>query len=135
MAYDEKTAERVRRALSAQKSLVEKKMMGGLCFMVLGNMCCGVTGTSVMVRVGREGYEPALAKPHVRPLEFAGRRPSGFVLVDPPGHRTAAALAAWVKRGVDFAAALPAKNAKAKKIATKKRTAKKGAAPRRARTG
>ena len=94
MAYDEKTAERVRRALSAQKGLVEKKMMGGLCFMVRGNMCCGVTGTSVMVRVGREEYEPALARPHVRPLEFAGCRPSGFVLVDPDGYRTAAALAA-----------------------------------------
>jgi TfoX/Sxy family transcriptional regulator of competence genes len=106
MAYDEKTAERVRRALSGRRDVVERKMMGGLCFMVSGSMCCGVTGSALMVRVGREAYLRMLAEPHVRPLEFAGRRPTGFVLVDPEGYRTHPALATWIQRGIDFVATL-----------------------------
>ena len=106
MAYDEKTAERVRRALSGRRDVVERKMMGGLCFMVSGRMCCGVTGSALMVRVGREAYQRMLTEPHVRPLEFAGRRPTGFVLVDPEGYRTGPALATWIQRGIDFAATL-----------------------------
>ncbi len=109
MAYDEKTAERVRRVLSGRRELVEKKMMGGICFMVSGNMCCGVTGSALMVRVGRDAYQRMLAQPHVRPMEFAGRRPTGFVLVDPAGYRTERAFAAWVQRGIDFVSTLPAK--------------------------
>jgi hypothetical protein len=119
MAYDETVAERVRRALAGRRGVVEKKMMGGLCFMVSGNMCCGVTGSAVLIRVGREGYREALAKPHVRPLEFAGRRASGFVLVDPDGHRGDKALAAWIERGLAVVAALP------RKTAAKKQTVKK----------
>src|SRR5258708_1449884 len=84
-------------------------MMGGLCFMLSGTMCCGVSGAALMVRVGPGAYQRMLARPHVRPLEFAGRRPTGFVLVDPDGYRSEAALAAWVKRGLDFAATLPKK--------------------------
>lgn len=114
MAYDEKTAERVRRLLARRRGLAEKKMMGAMCFLVDGSMCCGVTGSALMVRVGREAYERTLAEPHVRPLEFAGRRAGGFVLVDPAGHRTDDALAAWVRRGVDFASTLPAKKPAAK---------------------
>lgn len=109
MAFDLATAEEVRRLLSDRKDLVERKMMGGLCFMLGGNMCCGVRGSSVMVRVGSDAYSSALAGPHVRPLEFAGRRPRGFVVVDPEGWSSPGALAAWVQRGVDFVAALPAK--------------------------
>jgi len=112
MAYDEATAERVRQVLSGRRDLVEKKMMGGICFMVSGSMCCGVTGSALMVRVGREAYQRMLTEPHVRPMEFAGRRPTGFVLVDPPGYRTDPALARWIQRGIDFVATLPAKAAK-----------------------
>ena len=114
MAYEEKAAERVRAALSGQRGLVERKMMGGICFMLGGNMCCGVSGSALMVRVGREAYQQMLAQPHVRPMEFAGRRPTGFVFVDPEGHRSNAALATWVQRGVDFAATLPEKKPAAK---------------------
>jgi TfoX/Sxy family transcriptional regulator of competence genes len=114
MAYDEATAERVRRALAGRRDLVEKKMMGGICFMVSGSMCCGVTGSALMVRVGREAYQRMLAEPHVRPMEFAGRRPTGFVLVDPQGYRTDPALATWIQRGIDFVATLPAKEPTAK---------------------
>lgn len=107
MAYDEKLAARIRTALAGQPGVTERKMMGGLCFMRAGNMCCGVTGDALMVRVGQDGYAAALAKPHVRPLEFAGRRPGGFVLVDPAGF--ARSFAKWLQTGIDVAQALPQK--------------------------
>jgi TfoX/Sxy family transcriptional regulator of competence genes len=109
VAYDEGMAERVRSVLAARRDVVEKKMMGGICFMVNGSMCCGVSASSLMVRVGRDAYPRMLAEPHVRPLEFAGRRPAGFVLVDRAGCRTDAALATWIRRGVEFVSTLPAK--------------------------
>jgi TfoX/Sxy family transcriptional regulator of competence genes len=109
MAYDEKTAERVRRILSPQPDVIEKKMFGGLCFMVRGSMCCGLTGAGFMVRVGREAYERTLAQPHARPMEFTGRPLAGFVYVDPSGYRTDTALAKWVQKGIDFVSTLPPK--------------------------
>ena len=109
MAYDLAMAERVRRLLSVRTDVTERKMMGGICFMLAGNMCCGVTGAALMVRVGRDAHASALAEPHVRPLAFGGRAPSGFVVVDPEGWPTPAAFAAWVQRGVDFVVTLPAK--------------------------
>ena len=115
MAYDEKAAERVRRALAGRRSLVEKKMMGGVCFMLHGNMCAGISQSALLVRVGRDAYERTLTLAHVRPLEFAGRRPNGFVLVDPPGYRTEAMLKKWLLRGIDFAESLPRKSPKPKK--------------------
>jgi TfoX/Sxy family transcriptional regulator of competence genes len=110
MSYDERVAERVRRVLAGQRNVVEKRMVGGLSFMVNGIMCCGVTGTALMVRVGPQARERALARPHVRPMIFAGRQLAGFVCVDPEGYRTDAALAAWVHRGIDFLSTLPAKS-------------------------
>src|SRR3989442_15755085 len=85
MGYDERVAERVRRVLAGQRNVVEKRMVGGLSFMVNGSMCCGVTGNALMVRVGPEGLAGALARPHVRPMAFAGRPLAGFVCVDPGG--------------------------------------------------
>lgn len=110
VAFDEKLAIRIRAALAGRRNLVERKMMGGLCFMVGGTMCCGATGAALMVRVGKDGYDEALNQPHVRPLEFGGRRPSGFVLVDPPGHRTERMLKGWIERGIDVAVRLPKKS-------------------------
>ncbi|SHI01523.1 TfoX/Sxy family protein [Marivita hallyeonensis] len=110
MAYDEEVAARVRNALSDLGDLREQKMMGALCFMVGDHMCCGVTGDALMVRVGRDDYEVALTKDYVRPMEMAGgRRPRGFVLVDPPGIETEEALARWIGRSRDFVSTLPAK--------------------------
>jgi TfoX/Sxy family transcriptional regulator of competence genes len=111
MGYDERVAERVRNVLAGERHVVEKRMVGGLSFMVNGSMCCGVTGTALMVRVGAEGRERALARPHVRPMVFAGRQLAGFVCVDPEGYRTDKSLAAWVHQGIDFASTLPAKSA------------------------
>lgn len=109
MGYDLKTAERVRGILSSRGDVVEKKMVGGLSFSVKGAMCCGVTSTGLMVRVGADARDQVLVEPHVRPMEFAGRQLAGFVCVEPPGFRTDRQLAAWVQRGIDFAASLPAK--------------------------
>src|SRR5438445_9792150 len=109
MGYDEKTAERVRQILSGRRDVVEKRMIGGLSFMVDGSLCCGVTSEGLMVRVGPDGGEGTLAQAHVRSMEFGGRPLAGFVLVDPEGYQDEAALAAWVQWGVDFALTLPAK--------------------------
>jgi TfoX/Sxy family transcriptional regulator of competence genes len=109
VSYDPEAAGRVRRLLSGRDDVAEKKMVGGLSFLVNGNMCCGVTGTALMVRVGGGSREQALDEPHVRPMEFAGRALSGFVCVDPAGFAADDALASWVQRGLDFVSGLPAK--------------------------
>ena len=109
MAYDEETAERVRKFLSGRRDVVEKKMMGGLSFMVKGRMCCSVSGRGgLLIRVGSDRYETMLSEPHVRPAEMAGRTMTGFVRVDREGYLTEAALRDWLQRGIDFAATIPA---------------------------
>lgn len=84
-------------------------MVGGLSFLVNGNMCCGITGTALMVRVGAERREQALREPHVRPMQLAGRALSGFICVEPAGFASEDALAKWVQRGLGFTSGLPAK--------------------------
>ncbi len=103
MSYDEKLAARVRSILSTRDDVVEKKMFGGLCFMVNGSMCCGLTKSEFMVRVGPDAYEDALAQPHARPMDFTGRPLKGMVYVGPEGLRTHLGLAEWVRRGLAFA--------------------------------
>jgi TfoX/Sxy family transcriptional regulator of competence genes len=102
MSYDEKLAARIRAVLAPRGDVVEKKMFGGLCFMVNGAMCCGLTKSDFMVRVGPEGYEDALAQPHARPMDFTGRPLKGMVYVAPEGLRSSAMLARWVGRGLAF---------------------------------
>jgi hypothetical protein len=106
MGYDEKTAGRVRRILSGRRDVVEKRMVGGLSFIVNGRMCCGVTSSALMVRLGPEACARALSQPYVRPMEFAGRRLAGFVYIEPGGYRTDAALAKWIQRAIDFVSTL-----------------------------
>jgi hypothetical protein len=127
MAYDEQTAERVRRMFAGQQDVVEKKMMGGLCFMVGGAMCCSVSGRGgLMIRVGPQAHEQTLRKPHVTPMEMRGRVMTGFVRVAPDGYRTDAAFRKWVERGLDYVATRPAKSAAGKKrAAPPKRSRKK----------
>lgn len=109
MSYDPEAAGRVRRLLSDRADVMEKSMVGGLSFLVSGNMCCGITGTALMVRVGADGREQALREPHARPMQFAGRALSGFICVEPAGFAADDALARWVQRGLDFVSGLPAK--------------------------
>lgn len=109
MPHDEKTAERVRNLLLARHDIVEKKLMGGLCFMVKGTMCCSVSGRGgLLIRVGSLARERMLVEPHVRPMEMGGRTVTGFVRVMPEGYRTEASLRKWIQRGLDFAASLSA---------------------------
>jgi hypothetical protein len=116
VAYDEKTAERVRSLLTSRSDVVEKKLMGGLCFMVKDAMCCSVSSRGgLLVRVGAEARERMLGDPHVRPMELAGRTVSGFVRVMPEGYRTEAALRKWIQRGVDFVEKLSAKQSPRKR--------------------
>ncbi|HEX6202443.1 MAG TPA: TfoX/Sxy family protein [Thermoanaerobaculia bacterium] len=109
MAHSEVLAARVRRALAGHPGLAEKRMFGGLCFLLRGNMCCGVVGDELMVRVGPEEHRAALALPHAREMDFTGRPLRGFVYVSPAGIAADAELAAWVERGARFAESLPAK--------------------------
>jgi hypothetical protein len=105
VSYDERLAQRIRTCLAGRADVVEKKMFGGLCFMVGGAMCCGLTKTDFMVRVGPDQYDDALAQPHARPMDFTGRPLKGMVYVSPEGIRTEAALARWVRRGLAFLSA------------------------------
>jgi TfoX/Sxy family transcriptional regulator of competence genes len=109
LSYDAEAAERVRQLLSSRDDVVEKRMVGGLSFLINGNLCCGITGTALMVRVGAEGREQALREPHVRPMQFAGRALSSFVCVEPAGFASDNALARWAQRGLGFVSGLPVK--------------------------
>jgi TfoX N-terminal domain len=101
MAYDETTAERIRKVLSKRADVVEKKMMGGLCFLVTGGMCCSVSGKGgLLVRIDPGVQTAILREPHVRPMEMGARTMKGFLRVAPEGYRTDAALRTWVMRGI-----------------------------------
>jgi TfoX/Sxy family transcriptional regulator of competence genes len=113
MPCDFRAADGVRVLLSDRHDVVERKMMGGLVFMVGGNMCVVVSGRGgLLVRVGPDVQVRVLKEPHVTPMTMAGRPMTGFVRVAPEGYRTAAALRKWVKRGLDHVETLPAKPAK-----------------------
>jgi TfoX/Sxy family transcriptional regulator of competence genes len=109
MAYDEKLAERVREVLKRRRGVSEKKMFGGLAFLVNGHMACGVQGDDLMVRVGPDDYDAALMKTGARPMDFTGRPLKGMVYVDPRGHRRAPSLRAWVEKGLSYVRSLPPK--------------------------
>jgi TfoX/Sxy family transcriptional regulator of competence genes len=113
VSFDPEAAARVRRFLSGRGDVMERKMVGGLSFLINGNMCCGVTGTALMVRVGADGREQALLEPHVQPMLFGDRVLSGFICVEPAGYAADDAVASWVERGLDFVAGLPAKHVRA----------------------
>lgn len=109
MAYDEALAERVRRAIGRKRGVTERKMFGGLAFMLRGNMFVGVLERSLMARVGPQNYERALTSRGARQMDFTGTPMRGYVFVDELGMKTAADLKRWVVICVDFASSLPAK--------------------------
>ena len=108
MAYDENLADRVRTILEVEPSLSERKMFGGLAFMVDGHMCCGIVGSDLMLRLGPAGAEAALALSHVRSMDFTGRLMTSMVYVAPEGLR-GVALRRWVEKATAFARTLPPK--------------------------
>ena len=109
MAYDETLAARIRAVLRDDDRVTERKMFGGIAFMLGGNMACGVIKEDLMVRVGPDAHDEALAEPHVRPMDFAGKPMRGMVYVDAQGPASEADLERWVRAGASFAATLPAK--------------------------
>ena len=109
MPYDRSLAERIRGELDQLPGLQEKKMFGGVGFLMQGNMACGVHGEDLIVRVGPGCYEEALSRPHTRPFDMTGRPMSGWVMVAPKGCESDRDLSNWVRQGVEYARSLPAK--------------------------
>lgn len=110
MAFSESIARRVRQALQGLEGLSERRMFGGVAFMLNGHMCCGVNKEDVVLRLGEEGAAQALAQPHARVMDFTGRPMKGMVYVSPEGLRSQADLQAWVERAVAFVQSLPPKS-------------------------
>ena len=109
MAYNEETVLRVRDLLAGEPGVSEKRMFGGLSFMLSGNMACGVLNDDLVVRVGPDGHDDAMAQPHARAMDFTGRRMKGMVYVGPAGFESPDGLKGWVDRGLRFARSLPPK--------------------------
>ena len=112
MAYDEGLAERIRELLQDRRGIGERKMFGGIAFMCRGHMFVGIVGDALMARVGPVRYQEALARPHVREMDFTGKPMKGYVFVDPPGLEGDDDLGEWIERGLAFVGTLPAKGAR-----------------------
>lgn len=108
MAYDEQLAARVRALLADRADVSERKMFGGLTFMLRGHMCCGVNGDELIVRLDPEREDEALARPHARPMDLTGRPMRGFITVQPDGLQ-GSRLNLWVQEAVARAESLPPK--------------------------
>jgi len=109
VAYDEELATRVREILEEQADVDERKMFGGLAFMVHGHMCCGVIGDDLVLRLGADAAEKALSGRHVRPMDFTGRPMKGYVYVAKQGVRSEAQLRKNLAAALAFVATLPPK--------------------------
>src|SRR3954451_24793659 len=110
MAYDEDLADRIRELLGPHKGVEEKRMFGGLAFLINGNMSVAVNGRGgLMVRVPPDETQKLLARDHVEPMVMAGRETRGWLRVSRDGVKTKRQLQSWVTRGVDYASSLPPK--------------------------
>ena len=109
MPYDEFLSIRIRASLGPLPNLVEKKMFGGACFLVNGNMACGVYKDDLIVRVGVDKYQEALALPHTKLFDITGKALKGWVMVEPEGCATESDLKNWVEQGLAYAQSLPPK--------------------------
>lgn len=109
MAYDEELADRIRQVTSGVPGISERKMFGGIAFMVSGNMACGPVKDALMVRVGPDAYEEALTEPEASELSFTGRPMRGMVEIEAEALTDDEVLEDWVRRGVEFASSLPPK--------------------------
>jgi TfoX/Sxy family transcriptional regulator of competence genes len=108
MAYDLDLAERIRTELSGMP-FVEKKMFGGVGYLLSGNMACGVNKDNLIVRIDPEKHSELLEKPHAKPFGLTGKPMKGWLMVEPEGCKTSGQLSAWIKEGVEFALTLPPK--------------------------
>lgn len=110
MAYDTTLADRIRLRIGDRPDLVEKEMFGGLAFLVGGNMAVGVSGDALMVRVGKDAHDAAMARPGARVFDLSGRPMRGWIVVDPVGLSGPGELDRWVDEGVAHAVTLPRKS-------------------------
>jgi hypothetical protein len=108
-SFDEALAERIRIALGPEVPVIEKKMFGGLAFMIHGHMTVGIVKQDLMVRVGPDGWESAMSQPHARAMDFTGRPLRGMVYVGPAATKRMPSLRKWVQRGLTFVKTLPPK--------------------------
>jgi TfoX/Sxy family transcriptional regulator of competence genes len=109
VAFDETLAERIRERLARRKGVVEKKMFGGIGFLLDGNMLVGVWKDSLIARVGPDAYEDSLLESHVKVFDITGRPMKGWVMVEPEGVEDDEQLAGWIERATTFVSSLPKK--------------------------
>ena len=121
MAYDPKLAERIRAIAAGRKGVTEKEMFGGIAFLLDGKMFVGLAKNQLMVRVGPDRHDEALARPHVRPMDFTGRPMRGYVYVAPAGYANARALSAWIDWSTAFVATVKKKPSKPPRPRTPKK--------------
>ena len=121
MAYDEGLAERIRGILEELGRVSERRMFGGLAFLMRGHMTVGIVKDELMVRVGPETHDQAVREPYARAMDFTGRPMKGFVFVSSPGLESDTDLQRWVERSVSYTASLPAKEPRLKATPPKKR--------------
>ncbi len=112
MAYDEALARRIREALRQEAGVSEKKMFGGIAFLLHGHMFAGISKDSLMARVGPGEYDHALTMKHVREMDFTGKPMRGYVFVDREGVKDEEALKSWLEKCASFARTLAPKPAK-----------------------
>ncbi len=109
MAYSESLAARVRQALHGQRRVTEKRMFGGVGFLLCGNMLVGIWKSSLIARLGVEQADAAKLQPHVRDFDVTGRPMKGWVMIEPEGLENDAQLRAWLAQAVEFVGTLPRK--------------------------
>lgn len=109
MAFNEELAQRLRDALAGQSHLVEKKMFGGIGFMLQGNMACGVNSDDLVLRTDPGHNEQIVIQPHVKPFDLTGRPMIGWILVEPDAYQTESDFQDWVEREITYALSLPPK--------------------------
>lgn len=132
MSYDEGLAGRIRAAVQGMPGVEEKAMFGGIAWLRGGNVLAGIMKDELMVRVGKDGHDAAIAQPHARTMDFTGKPMRGFIIVSARGVSDVAAIREWVLRGLSFVETLPMKAAKKPPAAKKSRpSVKRRAAAKR----
>ncbi len=109
MAYSKSLVERIRHLVSRQRGVTEKKMFGGVCFLMNGNLLVGVWKDSLIARIGKDAYEAALQEEHVKEFDITGRPMKGWVMVEPDGIDSDHQLSQWIEQAMVFVRTLPGK--------------------------
>ena len=109
MAYNQELAQRIIDVLGPLSGLEAKKMFGGMCYLLNGNMLCGVVDERMIVRLGKERQAEGMTRPYTRPFDYTGKAMSGWLMVEPDGWQSEEDLADWVQTCLDYVRTLPPK--------------------------